>query len=71
MATISCPAIEKPEKEFRCRVLRAACTNVFFTPERWEDWVVLAQTEVGARRIAEYHFFRSRPEDIHVTIQND
>lgn len=66
MPTIQCPGMEKPENRFICKVLRAESNNVFHTPERWEDWIVLAQTEVGARKIAEYHFYRSNPENIFI-----
>lgn len=69
MPTIQNNAIEKPDTRFRCRVLRAACNNVFYTPERWEEWDVLAQTEAGAKKIAEYHFFMSDPQNIIITNQ--
>lgn len=59
MATIKCNAIEKPERKFLCKVLRAAVFNVFYQPEKWEEWIVLAETKEGARKIAEYHFYRS------------
>lgn len=69
MPTIQDNSIEKPVSSFHCKVLRAACNNVYYTPERWEDWIVLAQTEAGAKNIAEYHFFRSNPENIIITNQ--
>ena len=67
MATISSGHIEKPIKSFNCRVLRPECHNVLYTPPRWENWTVLAETEGGARMVAEYHFYRSDPNNIIIT----
>lgn len=64
MATIRASHIEKPEREFSCRVKRASVLNVLFKPERWEVWTVLAETKDGAALVARHHFYRSNPDDI-------
>ena len=64
MATIHASHIEKPKKKFSCLVLRAPVFNVYHHPERWEQWTVLAQTKDGAHKVASYHFYRSKKEDI-------
>lgn len=58
--TIYSKHIEKPIRTFGVRVLHRACFNVFYRPERWETWRVLAQTPEGALRIARYHFYGAR-----------
>jgi hypothetical protein len=76
MATIKCPSIEKPLKQFACEVLRPASNMRYqdttgewkpVQPERWEIWQVLAETIDGARKIAEYHFYQSKTEDIRIS----
>jgi len=76
MATIKCPAIEKPVIPFSCDVLRSASKMHYqetsgewkpVQPERWENWTVLAETKDGARKIAEYHFYQSNSENIKIS----
>lgn len=57
--TIQNPQIEKAIRTFKCKVKRAAVDNVIHRDPRWEEWRVLAETKDGARRIAEYHFYRA------------
>lgn len=64
MPTIKCYAISAPTKTFKCKVLRAEVFNVIKIPERWEEWNVLAENIEGARKVAEYHFYRSNPDNI-------
>jgi len=69
MATIQCPSIEKPHKEFLCDVIRPQ-SNIYYQDgkgnlhplhgEESEQWVVLAETIDGAMKIAKYHFFLSK-----------
>jgi len=35
-------------------------------PERWEKWNVLAETKEGARKIAKYHFYQSKGDNIYI-----
>jgi len=79
MATIQCPAIEKPMRKFLCDVLRPATSMHYqeitgewkpIQPERFEQWNVLAETKEGARKIAEYHFYRSNSENIKIKEPN-
>lgn len=75
MPLIKCPAIEKPNRQFSCDVLRST-SNMHYQeitgewkpiqPERWENWTVLAETKEGARKIAEYHFYQSKSENIKI-----
>ena len=51
---------------FHCRVKRAACYNVFYTPERVEYWKILAKDEESAYTLAKYNFYRSDPKDISI-----
>jgi len=77
MGTIECRAIEKPNIKFKCDVLRAHSNMNYLDshdgklkpirPERWEQWNVLAQTLDGARKVAQYHFYQSDPENIIIT----
>jgi hypothetical protein len=79
MATIQCPSIEKPIKQFLCDVLRTA-SNMHYQdttgewkslhPEQWEQWNVLAETKSGAKRIAEYHFYLSDSNNIKISELN-
>lgn len=52
---------------FLCIVKRASVFNVFFHPERWEVWKVLADTREQAIDAANYHFYRSREQEIMVS----
>ena len=70
MTTIQCSAIEQPTIKFNCKVLRAAVFNVFYQPEQWEIWTVLAETIDGARKIARYHFYRSDENKIFIEAQH-
>lgn len=51
--------IEDSTNKFTVKVLRPPCYNVIFRDEQWETWNVLAETEEGALRIAQYHFYNS------------
>lgn len=57
--TIQAHHIEQPLRTFKCKVKRHAVDNVIHRDSRWEEWRVLAETKDGARRIAEYHFYRA------------
>lgn len=57
--TIQNPQIERSVKTFKCKVKRAAVDNVIHRDPRWEEWRVLAETKEGAKKIAEYHFYRA------------
>lgn len=67
--TIKSAHIEKPLRTFSCVVLRSESRMRYqdgadgkwkpVQPEHWERWKVLAETEQGAQKIAEYHFFMS------------
>lgn len=77
MATIQCRSIEKPVNSFLCNVLRGEsnmryldsvdCQLKPVQPSRWEEWNVLAETKEGARKIAEYHFYQSDKNNIHIS----
>lgn len=68
MATIQQPK-RITDNIFLCLVKRASCYNVFFTPERWELWKVIADTHAQAMQTAKYHFYRSRDNEILITNQ--
>jgi hypothetical protein len=51
--------IDEPETTFLVHVHRGACYNVFYRAPRWEYWNVKAQTEEGALKIAQYHFYNA------------
>mgnify|MGYP006919530617 FL=1 len=62
-------------RQFLCYVLRTASNMRYqeFTgewkpvqPERWEKWNVLAETKEGARKIAKYHFYQSKGDNIYI-----
>ena len=71
---IKCPSIEKPLKKFLCKVLRAESELEYqdsqdglwkpIHPENWEYWGILAETQEGAKKIAEYHFYLSNAKNI-------
>jgi hypothetical protein len=51
--------IEKPIDTFLFHIHRGPCYNVFYKAPRWEYWNVKAQTEEGALKIAQYHFYNA------------
>lgn len=57
--TIQANNIEQPLKTFKCKVKRHVIDNNIYQESPWEEWRVLAETKDGAKRIAEYHFFRA------------
>lgn len=59
MRTIHARFIEEPVKRIRIKVLQRPCYNVIFRPERWEEMDVLCETQLGALKIAKYHFHSS------------
>lgn len=52
---------------YLCLVKRASVFNVFFQPERWEVWRVLADDLQKAFETAKYHFYRSIDNEIFIT----
>jgi hypothetical protein len=79
MPTIKCGSIEKPVNTFICNVLRGESSMRYqdtdgklkpVQPERWEQWNVLAETEAGAKKIAEYHFYQSDKNNIQIVPNN-
>lgn len=52
---------------FLCIVKRPSCFNVFYTPDRWESWRVLADTHEKAMDAAMYNFWRSDYSNIWVS----
>lgn len=67
MATIKSSHIEQPINKFICLVKRSEVFNVFFQPTKWEVWNVLAETKEGAKKIAKYHFYRSKENEIFIS----
>ena len=71
---VQCNSIEPAIKAFPCRVLRCASSMRYHDPadglwkplqdERWEEWNVWATSPEGARKVAEYHFYRTNPSNI-------
>lgn len=66
--TVKCPRIEKPVNEFTCVVERLASHMRYqdadgtfkpVQPAKTENWIVLAETQNGAEKIAAYHFYCS------------
>lgn len=57
----------KTSNKFLCIVKRAAVFNVFFQPQRWEGWIVLADSHSQAMEAAKYNFYRSNDNDILVS----
>jgi hypothetical protein len=59
LQTIHGQHIEPPEKSFTVEFQQGAYFNVFYHPPKRRTVNVLARTEQGAIKIAQYHFFMS------------
>lgn len=59
MQTIHAQHIEPPEKPFTVEFQQSGYFNVFYHPPKRRTVKILAQSNYGALKIAEYHFFIS------------